>query len=164
MLNPFSNVPTPFRVSTGGRGYFASCAIDAIGFHPMVDNQDVLISSYCHHCAEPIRIELKNGKMVSASPENPLVYVSIPARKWWDNIVDTCSNNMVFHSKKEHLREWQMHNPSSNGEAISVGKTLELGQLLFKNRLALDFVRPDVVELQKYWDSIGLTNSFWKLK
>jgi len=163
MVNPFSNLTTPFGVSTGGNEYFAACAVDAIGFHAMLDNQDVTINSYCHHCADPIRIQLKKGRVVSNTPENVLVYVSTPASKWWNNIVDTCSNNMVFHASKEHLGEWQSKNPGM-GKAITVSKTLELCPPLFTGRLSLDFVRPSADELGTHFDKIGLLGEFWKLK
>lgn len=163
MVNPFSNLTTPFSVSTGGNKYFAACAVDGIGFHAMLNNQDVTISSYCHHCAEPIRIELKNGRVASSTPQSPLVYVSTPASKWWNNIVDTCSNNMVFHASKEHLERWQSRNPG-RGEAITVSKTLELCPPLFKGRLGLDFERPSADQLAAHFDKIGLVGEFWKLK
>ncbi len=129
----------------------------------MMDGRETMINSYCHHCAEPIKIQLKNGKVLSSEPKNPLVYISIPAGKWWNNIVDTCSNNMVFHSNKEHLEEWRLNNLGV-GEAITVSKTLELDLPLFKGRLNLELERPLPYKLAAHFDKIGLRGDFWKLK
>ena len=81
MAFPFSAVATPFRVERRGGGqYFANCAWDAVAFHAMLD-EEIRIASRCHHCAEPIAIELAEGR-VSASPPEPLVYLSLPAAQW----------------------------------------------------------------------------------
>ncbi len=37
MANPFSNLPTPFRVSAGSMHYYANCAWDAIALHVVLD-------------------------------------------------------------------------------------------------------------------------------
>jgi hypothetical protein len=164
MVNPFSNVPTPFKVSTGGRGYFAASAVDAMGFHPMLHDQDTTINSYCHHCAMPLRVRLKNGKVAEDSNnDETIVSITVPARNWWDNIVNTCSNNMVFHASQDHYEEWCKQS-NSTGETLSVGKTLEMVQPLFRSRLHEDFARPKPEELQDYWRSIGLKSEFWELR
>ena len=105
MAFPFSAVATPFRVERRGGGqYFANCAWDAVAFHAML-NEEIRIASWCHHCAEPIGIELAEGR-VTASPPEPLVYLSLPAAQWWNDIVNTCSNHMVFFRSASHLDEW----------------------------------------------------------
>lgn len=164
MANPFSNVTTPFKVKTVGREYFAACAWDLIAFHVMMDRKEVEINSYCHHCAEPIRIVLKNGKVESSQPRNPLVYISIPAARWWQNIVDTCSNNIVFYGSKEHLDEWLSKNPGLTGESLTVSKTLELSPPIYADKLNLDYARPTVDQLAAHFGALGLHGEFWKLK
>jgi len=103
MAHPFSAIATPFRVIVGSKRYYANCAWDAIAFHVML-SKDLHIDSFCHHCAEAISIDLKSGK-TSSAPPNPVVFLSVPAAKWWDSIVNTCSNNMVFFSSKQHFNE-----------------------------------------------------------
>lgn len=164
MAHPFSNVSTPFRVKTGGKGYYANCAWDAIAFHTMLDNQDVEIDSYCHHCADPIKIQLQNGGLKNAHPQNPLVFISVPAAKWWQNVIDTCSNNMVFLAGKEHLSDWLAHNPGLTGEALTIAQTHALGIPIYKTKLSLDYSRPSVDQLVAHFDSLGLQGPFWKLK
>lgn len=66
MAFPFSAVATPFRVFVpGGRAYFANCAWDGVAFHAML-GQGIRIASYCHHCAEPIAVELSAGRLTDA--------------------------------------------------------------------------------------------------
>ena len=37
MANPFSGVPTPYRVEAGGRSWYANCAWDAFGICAALD-------------------------------------------------------------------------------------------------------------------------------
>lgn len=52
---PFSVSPTPFMVRrANGRERFTCCALDALGIAPML-NEDVEITTRCHHCNAPLR-------------------------------------------------------------------------------------------------------------
>ena len=108
MTFPFSSIVTPFkvRIARKEKDYFANCAWDAVAIHVAVGKEQ-WIDSYCHHCAEDITIHLKDQRMVSeGSHSQALIYLALPASKWWENIVLTCSNNMVFFSSKNNLAEW----------------------------------------------------------
>ena len=162
MANPFSSLATPFGASVGGRQYFGACAWDAVAFHVTL-GQDTRVNSFCHHCGEPIAIHLSRGKVASAEPKSPLVFISLPAAKWWENIVNTCSNNMVFLSSREHLDEWLAKNPGLSGEALTIPMTLEVSIPIYRDKMKLDYARPTKDQLAAYWESIGLRGDFWQL-
>lgn len=82
MLNPFSAVPTPFRVEAGGRSWFANCGWDAFGIGAALAVESV-IHTTCADCSEPMTIEVRGGLPVDASP---VFHVLMPAAQWWDNI------------------------------------------------------------------------------
>jgi len=55
---PFSTSPTPFVVRRpDGRERFTCCALDALGIAPML-NEDVEITTRCHHCNAPLRFSV----------------------------------------------------------------------------------------------------------
>jgi len=100
MAFPFSAITTPFRVRARGIDYFANCAWDAVAFHAMLGSE-VQVSSFCHHCGEPISIELRDGRAARVEPAAALVYLALRPTQWWDDIVTTCSNTMVFFASPE---------------------------------------------------------------
>ena len=159
MANPYSAVDTPFRDYIGDKRYYANCAWDTVSMHVMIGN-DTRVESYCHHCAEPIVILLSDGKVVSSVPKDPLIFLSMPVAKWYDNLVNTCSNNMVYFSSKDHMDQSLKENPL-DGEALSVEKMAEVCQPLSKGRMELDWRRPPKEEVMAHWDSIGMTSDFW---
>jgi len=160
MANPYSAVATPFRVFAGKRRYFANCAWDTVSMHVMLDT-DARVESFCHHCAEPIEISLSNGVVTSCTPKNPLIFLSMPVARWYDNLVNTCSNNMVYFASKEHMSNWLSANPKLKGEALTVEKMAEVCKPLSDGRMNLDYERPPKEKLMEYWDSLGMTSDFW---
>ena len=162
MANPFSGITTPFRDSIGGKTYFTNCAWDTISLHVMLD-QDTDVSSFCHHCAEPIRIRLRRGKVASSEPEAPLIFLSVPVANWYDSLINTCSNNMVYFSSGEHRDRWLQSHPGLEGETLTVDKMAEACKPLSKDRMKLDYIRPSPKELVAYWSSIGLSSSYWRI-
>ena len=165
MAFPFSSIVTPFRVKVAGKDkeYFANCAWDAVAIHVTLGREQ-RISSYCHHCSEEIKIHLKDQRQVSLQSDNqPLVYLALPASKWWENIVLTCSTNMVFFSSKNHLAEWTNSNSPTGGEALTIEQTLKLSVPIYKNKMTLDYARPSREQTIAYFQSLGLTSDFWKI-
>src|SRR6266849_572267 len=165
MAFPFSSIVTPFRVRVSGKEkeYFANCAWDAVAIHVTLGKEQ-WISSYCPHCSVDIKIHLKDQKPVSQQSDNqPLVYLALPASKWWENILLTCSNNMVFFSSKDHLTEWTNSNSLTGGEALTIEKTLRLSLPIYMNKMSLDYARPSRDQTIAHFQSLGLTSDFWKI-
>lgn len=163
MAYPFSGIPTPFKVTLrNNRKYFANCAWDSVAFHVML-GEDLRIDSFCHHCAEEVRIALSNHRASLLSPEGVVAYVGLPASKWWDDIIGTCSNNMTFFSYRNHVNEWLRANPSQRGESLTVDETVRLSIPIYKNKMKLDYTRPSREDLLAHFESLGLRGDFWTL-
>ena len=163
MAWPFSSVATPFQVKLARekKRYFANCAWDAVAFHVMLRKEQSIVS-YCHHCAEEITIRLKDQKPISPGKIDPLVYLALPAAKWWENILSTCSNNMVFFSSHEHLADWSKSS-AATGEALTIEQTLKLSVPFYNKKMSIDYVRPSRNETIALFQSLELTGEFWKI-
>jgi len=165
MAFPFSSIVTPFRVKVAGKDkeYFANCAWDAVAIHVALGKEQ-WISSYCHHCSEDVKIHLKDQRVIWQLSENqPIVYLALPASKWWENILLTCSNNMVFFSSKNHLEEWIKSDAVGGGEALTISQTLQLSVPICRTKMSLDYARPSREQTIAHFQSLGLTNDFWKI-
>ena len=82
MANPFSAVPTAFRVSAAGRWWYANCAWDAFGICAAL-GADGRIESSCPDCGKRIRIAV-DGK--EPDDESLVFHCLVPARLWWEDI------------------------------------------------------------------------------
>ncbi len=85
MANPFSAVPTAYRVQADGRRWYANCAWDAIGICAAL-HVDGRVETSCPDCGEPIVIEVRDGR---PDDESVLFHCLVPAREWWSDIVFT---------------------------------------------------------------------------
>ena len=85
MANPFSAVPTAYRVHVRERWWYANCAWDAFGICAAF-SVDGRVESACPDCGEPYAVEVRDRRI--DRPEL-LFHVLVPAARWWDDIVFT---------------------------------------------------------------------------
>jgi hypothetical protein len=85
MANPFSAVPTPFRVLAAGRPWYANCAWDAFGICAAL-HEDGQIETSCPDCGEALRIAVRDQR---PDDQSLLFHCLVPAAHWWDDIVFT---------------------------------------------------------------------------
>jgi hypothetical protein len=85
MANPFSAVPTAFRVHADGRWWYANCAWDAFGICAALAC-DGRVEASCPDCGEPLTIAVRDRQPDDSSL---LFHCLVPARRWWDDIVFT---------------------------------------------------------------------------
>ena len=85
MANPFSAVPTDYRVEAAGRPWYANCAWDAFGICAALKS-DGRIETLCLDCGEPIAVEVRAER---PDDESLVFHCLVPAAHWWDDIVFT---------------------------------------------------------------------------
>lgn len=85
MANPFSAVPTAYRVRADDRWWYANCAWDAFGVFSAL-GVDGRIESSCPDCGEPYAVEVTSGGI---DRSDLLFHCVVPAAHWWDDIVFT---------------------------------------------------------------------------
>jgi Alkylmercury lyase len=85
MLNPFSAVPTAYRVEAGGRSWYGNCAWDAFGICAAL-HSDGRIETACQDCGEPLAVEVRDGR---PDDESLVFHCLVPAVRWWDDITFT---------------------------------------------------------------------------
>ncbi len=85
MANPFSAVPTAYRVHAAGRWWYANCAWDAFGICAAL-HSDGRIETSCADCGERVAVEVRDRR---PDEETLLFHCLVPAARWWDDIVFT---------------------------------------------------------------------------
>jgi hypothetical protein len=162
MAFPFSAIATPFQVTARGQTYFANCAWDAVAFHSML-REEVRIDSFCHHCATSITIELQDGRATRVEPKETLVYLALRPTHWWENIVTTCSNTMVFFASAEHRDASDLRRPPDEAASLTPDQVHALSGPIYSRKLEFDYARPTREELLDHFASMGLTGDYWRM-
>jgi hypothetical protein len=85
MANPFSAIPTGFRVESGSKAWWANCAWDSFGIPAALD-MDADIEAAYPATQEMVHFQVKDG---TVGGKNHLVYFPLPFRHWYDDLVFT---------------------------------------------------------------------------
>jgi hypothetical protein len=85
MAHPFSGIPTPFRVHTNGRSYWANCAWDAFGI-PAALHADARIEAVCSDTGEEVTLGVEGDRVVG---HGEIVHILLPFRRWYEDLVWT---------------------------------------------------------------------------
>ena len=85
MANPFSGIPTDFKVHANGKTYFANCAWDMLGI-PAALHCDAVIDAVFTESNETVQLEVKDGKVTNG---DLLVHFPLAFSQWYDDLVFT---------------------------------------------------------------------------
>ena len=85
MANPFSAVPTAYRVEAAGRWWYGNCAWDALEICAAL-HVDGRIETSCPDSGETIALEVVNQRV---DDERLLFHCLVPAAHWWDDTIFT---------------------------------------------------------------------------
>ena len=85
MANPFSAVPTAYRVHAAGRWWYGNCAWDAFGILSAL-KVNGRIESSCPDCGEPYSVDVVEQEI---DDSELLFHCLVPAARWWEDIVFT---------------------------------------------------------------------------
>lgn len=85
MALPFSAVETDHVVRSGSLRWWANCAWDALAI-PVALSIDAEIDADWLDSGRPAELAVVGGELTST---DGFVHFQIPARRWWDDIVET---------------------------------------------------------------------------
>jgi hypothetical protein len=85
MANPFSAIPTKFKVRVNHKSYWANCAWDMLGI-PAALQDDAVIEAVFEDTREPVAITVADGQV---RHEGGVVHFPLPVRQWYDDLILT---------------------------------------------------------------------------
>jgi hypothetical protein len=158
MLLPFSAVPTAFRVEAGGRSWWGNCAWCALGIVAALRSGG-RIFTVCGQCEAALFWDVQGS--VAADPAS-LVHFSIPAARWWDDVVTSCATILAFDGP-EHVVSWNRDRSRQPGEVVPVETTWQLARAVFGDHLDAAWRPKRPSELAAIFADLRLTGPFWSL-
>jgi len=107
---PFSAVTTQVQIWVDG-GFFAycGCAMESVAVSrtPKLNDREITIESYCACCLDSVTMVWRNGELLSANPQNPLVHVSQHPDDWAIPSVWMMCDSMNFVMDAEHAKRYE---------------------------------------------------------
>jgi len=90
MANPFSGIPTDFKVHANDKTYYANCAWDMLGI-PAALHTDAVIEAVCTESGETVQLEIRDGQITNYQSTNSqlLIHFPLPFARWYDDLTFT---------------------------------------------------------------------------
>ena len=135
--------------------WWGGCAWDSFGIGAAL-GEPVEIRTLCPGCGRAL--------VVHADPAGPpqqdlVVHVPCPARRWWDDVVGTCTNIRLFCSPP-HVEAWAQAGPHPVGQVIPSATMWQLAQRWYGDRLDRDWSPRPAAAAQQLLEQCGLSGDF----
>jgi hypothetical protein len=158
VAHPFALFPTLFWVKTAGKEWWGNCTWCSFGIATLTKT-DTNIYTKLKGEEEPLLVQIRDNEIVQ---KDYVVHFPIPAGKFWDNVLYTCSMILIFKNENE-VDNWCKQHNKPKGEVLPVSKVWELAEVWYGNYLDPDFVRKTKEVAENMFNQVGLTSDFWKL-
>jgi hypothetical protein len=158
VAHPFALFPTLFWVKTENKQWWGNCPWCSFGIASLT-NADTEIFTKLKGQQEPLKIEIRNKEIIQ---KEYVVHFPIPANKFWDNVIYTCSMMLIFKNENE-IDEWCKQHNKAKGEVLPIEQVWKLAQIWYGNYLDPNFKRKTKEIAEKMFEQVGLVSDFWKL-
>ena len=61
--------------------------MESLAVCQLFPGKEVGIFSYCPHCAEPIEVWTKDGKILSRQPKGIVLHFGVPLARWFEDLL-----------------------------------------------------------------------------
>ncbi|KAJ5366653.1 transmembrane protein [Penicillium brevicompactum] len=101
VAHPFSAAPTTCVVSSGKRKWWGNCAWCSLGVMHLA-GQTATLKTRLGAIGDEVSITVENGELLD---KDYVIHFPIPMRNAWDNVIYTCSVQLLFRNEAE-VDEW----------------------------------------------------------
>jgi hypothetical protein len=158
MAHPFSAAPMGFVVRAGDERWWGGCTWDSFGIGAAL-GRPIRIETSCPACMADLAFD--GGP--DTPPESELIArIPLPASRWWDDVIWTCSNIRTF-CGEGHAEAFAARVGQDLGELVPINGLWRLAGPWYGDRLAADYApRPRDVS-QRILTEAGFIGEFWQL-
>jgi hypothetical protein len=158
IAHPFALFPTLFWVRTEEKQWWGNCAWCSFGIASLT-TENTRIYTKLEGEEHPLTIHIRTSRVV----ENDYVaHFPVPASKFWDNVIYTCANILIFKKEKD-IDEWCLRHNKPKGQVIPLDQLWELSKLWYGNYILPSFKRKSKETAEQMFETVGLKGDFWKL-
>jgi hypothetical protein len=160
---PFSNLPTQYRITIDGQQkWFGQWGFESLAVCWLFPGKTVQIDAPCLDCGFPIRVEIKDGKVLNAEPKGIMGYTSVPFKDWFKDLPYSWSTMNLFRSE-EHVRNWNGFKANTDEGINKLSDVVRLFSVnFFAKRLDPDYASRMHDYLMELIGILKGMGSFWQ--
>lgn len=163
---PFSNVPTRHAITIDGESkWYAGCAGESCSMDGLFPGKIINIDSVCLDCWEPIRLQIKDRKLLALEPSTAVLHWGMHPAKFRENWVTAC-DSINFFVSKDHVAAWERAVPQKRGVVMPIEVALRQVDDLAARRATDYDLAPrggDPATMIERFKKMGLDVSAWEV-
>jgi hypothetical protein len=155
--HPFSAAPTNFWVRSSKGSWWSNCAWCSAGIAALVG--DVSVTTTLGAEGRPATVQIADGKVLN---EGLLVHFPVPMRKVWDNVIYTCSTQLLFDSEAS-IDDWCRRHRIAKGSVQPFSRVYEFAKVWYGRHADPAWKKWSADEAQAIFANFGFTGAIWDL-
>lgn len=161
LAHPFATRSFGYGVMSAKTLWWGGCAWDSFAIPHLVPNcGPVVIAGTCPSCDRALswRIDSSIGPTGSE-----IAHFLIPTAHMWDDVIHTCSNQLLF-CDDACIDRWLGRTGHSEGYRMDLATLWRFAAGWYAGRLDRGYRRREPSEALDYFAEVGLTGPFWGLE
>lgn len=160
LAHPFATRSFGYSVMSGTTLWWGGCAWDSFAIpHLVPDAGPVVVATSCPACDRALAWRVDT----TAAPDGPeRAHFLVPAAHIWDDVVRTCSNQLLF-CDDACIDRWLRQTGNAEGYRMDLDTLWRFAAGWYAGRLEPGYRRREPSEARGYFAEVGLSGPFWGL-
>ena len=158
VAHPFSAAPTTFVVTSGNHKWWGNCAWCSLGVVHLAGGSGT-IETRLGALNDQATIRIEKGKLLDT---NFVVHFPIPMKQVWDNVIYTCSVQLLF-SAEAQVDEWCVATGIPKGDVRSIEQVWNFAREWYGRHADVDWTKWTVREAIEIFSRHHLSGPIWSL-
>lgn len=158
IAHPFSAAPTTFVVTSGNQKWWGNCAWCSLGLAHLAGGS-ATIETRLGAVDDHAIIRIVDGKLLTT---DYVVHFPIPMKHAWDNVVYTCSVQLLFRNEAQ-VDEWCATRGIQKGDVRSVAQVWDFATEWYGRHADANWTKWTVQEAIKIFARHHLMGPIWTL-
>jgi hypothetical protein len=159
VIHPFAAAPTDFVVRSGQGSWFGNCAWCALGAAQLLGGTATITTALGAE-AEQVCVRVSDGRLLD---EDYVVHFPVPMARAWDNVIYTCSMQLLFRTPAD-VDGWCRRHGAPRGDVRPIGQIWEFAREWYGRHLEVDWRKWTQAEAAAIFRRHGLTGPVWDLE
>ena len=158
IAHPFSASPTTCVVKSGEQKWWGNCAWCSLGLAHLAGGS-ATIETRLGAIDEPVVLRIENGKLLD---NDFVVHFPIPMKNAWDNVIYTCSVQLLFQDEKQ-VEHWCATRGIQKGDVRPIDQVWNFATEWYSKHADVDWNKWTIREAMDIFSRHHLTGPIWTL-
>jgi hypothetical protein len=160
VAHPFALFPTLFWVKSNNKQFWSNCIWCSFGIATLCqqEGKDCDILTRLNGEEDNLLLQIRKNELIQ---KNYVVHLPIPVKHLWDNVIYTCSMQIVFENE-QGVNDWCGRHNKQKGEVVPIEIIWDLAKIWYGNYMDEGFKRKTKETAEEMFASVGLTSEFFK--